>query len=98
MLGSCIGNAGLVSTYAGVCGEAGDVDGDAEDAMFTEVYDVQCLANCSVLVAEPGSGRIRLVLDSAGDCPVTPAAGGSSVLQMQHEHTSGPCAAIVSHP
>ena len=51
------------------------MDGDAEEALFSDVYDVQCLVNCSVLVAEPGSGRIRLILDSSTDCPAAAAAG-----------------------
>ena len=64
-----------MSTYAGICGEAGDRDGDAEDAMFSGILDIQCLANCSVLVTEPGSGRIRLILDSSADCPTRPTPG-----------------------
>ncbi|DBA78889.1 TPA: hypothetical protein ACH3X1_008771 [Trebouxia sp. C0004] len=60
---------GVVSTYAGVCGKAGDVDGNAAEALFSDVWDVQCLDNCSVLVAEPGSGRIRTIQDSSGTCP-----------------------------
>ena len=65
---------GYVSTYAGVCGQAGVLDGTAAEALFSDVGDVQCLSNCSVLVAEPGSGRIRIILDSSGTCPDPAAA------------------------
>ncbi len=65
--------AGVVSTYAGICGKAGDVDGNAAEALFSDVWDVQCLDNCSVLVAEPGSGRIRTIQDSSGTCPASTA-------------------------
>lgn len=74
-----------MSTYAGTCGEAGDVDGAAQDALFSEVFDVQCLANCSVLVSEPGSGRVRLILDTADDCPAAtpaPAPGRTHLLRV----------------
>lgn len=66
--------SGFVSTYAGTCGEAGDKDGDAREALFSDVFDIQCLANCSVLVAEPGTGRVRLILDS-NQCPPTTPPG-----------------------
>jgi len=71
--------AGVVSTYAGVCGKAGDVDGNAAEALFSDVWDVQCLDNCSVLVAEPGSGRIRTIQDSSGTCP-DPAASTAGLV------------------
>ena len=61
-----------MTTYAGVCNTAGYVDGLADEAMFSTISDVQCLANCSVLVAEPSSGRIRLVVDSSSKCPAVP--------------------------
>ena len=58
-----------MSTYAGTCGQkTGETDGGAQDALFSEVFDVQCLANCSVMVTEPGTGRVRLILDSE-QCP-----------------------------
>ncbi|KAL3150340.1 hypothetical protein ABBQ32_000184 [Trebouxia sp. C0010 RCD-2024] len=66
---------GSVSTYAGRCGETGEKDGGAQDALFSEVFDVQCLANCSVMVTEPGTGRVRLILDSE-HCPAPSAPPG----------------------
>lgn len=68
---------GQVTTYAGVCNTAGYVDGLADEAMFSTISDVQCLANCSVLVAEPSSGRIRLVVDSSSKCPAVPGKTGA---------------------
>lgn len=71
--------SGFVSTYAGTCGEAGDIDGGAQEALFSDVFDIQCLANCSVLVAEPGTGRVRLILDS-DHCPASATPGIASHL------------------
>lgn len=55
------------------------MDGDAGEALFSDVFDVQCLANCSVLVAEPNTGRVRLILDS-NDCPAPTTPGSASHL------------------
>jgi len=55
------------------------VDGNAAEALFSDVWDVQCLDNCSVLVAEPGSGRIRTIQDSSGTCP-DPAASTAGLV------------------
>ena len=65
---STVSHAQVLATYAGTCGQAGDVDGAAQDALFSKVFDVQCLSNCSVLVSEPGSGRVRLILDTVEHC------------------------------
>ena len=55
------------------------MDGNAAEALFSDVWDVQCLDDCSVLVAEPGSGRIRTIQDSSGTCP-DPAASTAGLV------------------
>lgn len=87
---------GSVSTYAGICGEAGEADGGAQEALFDDVFDVQCLANCSVLVTEPGTGRVRLILDS-DDCPAA-IPPGSLRQHKQHLHPHRPGAALWQLP
>lgn len=76
--------SGAVSTYAGTCGQSGDTDGGAQDALFSEVYDVQCLANCSVMVTEPGTGRVRLILDSQ-HCPAPASPPGTASIDPARE-------------
>ena len=58
----------VVTSLAGKCGWPGDVDGPADEALLSDVLDVQCLSNCSVLVTEPGAGRIRLIQDPSQPC------------------------------
>ena len=52
---------GTVSTLAGACGERpGHEDGPAAEARFgSSIKSIVCLANCSVLVGDVGTGRLR---------------------------------------
>lgn len=51
---------GLVSTLAGTCGLSGARDGPADEALFSNsMKSLVCLANCSVLVGDVATGRLR---------------------------------------
>ena len=64
--------AGEVATLAGQCTHAGDVDGDASEALFsTAIEGVACLSNCSILVTDPSSRTVRVITPD-GDCPGQP--------------------------
>lgn len=55
------GGEPYVSTLAGGCGgKPGFADGPAADALFSDgMQSLACLPNCSLLVGDLGSGRLR---------------------------------------
>lgn len=51
---------GMVTTLAGQCGHPGDQDGSGQEALFSPVIkSLVCLANCSLLVGDAGTGTLR---------------------------------------
>ncbi|KAL4420638.1 hypothetical protein ABPG75_010294 [Micractinium tetrahymenae] len=61
--------AGMVSTLAGQCGRPGDQDGGGQEALFSPVIkSIVCLANCSILVGDEGTGTLRAVLVHDPSC------------------------------
>ena len=66
--------AGEVDTLAGQCTHSGDVDGDANEALFsTAIEGIACLSNCSILVADPSSRTVRIITPD-GNCPGQPGS------------------------
>ncbi|KAL4457444.1 hypothetical protein ABPG75_012309 [Micractinium tetrahymenae] len=65
------GEEAVVSTLAGACGEKpGFADGPAGEALFSDgMKSLVCLPNCSLLVGDLGSGRLRLVDIDDPQCP-----------------------------
>ncbi|GAB4820848.1 hypothetical protein N2152v2_007894 [Parachlorella kessleri] len=64
-----ISPSGNVSTLAGKCGTPGARDGPGGEALFSSsMKSVVCLVNCSLLVADVSTGRLRLVIVHDAQC------------------------------
>ena len=69
-----VDRAGLITTFAGICGTSGNFDGDALNARFNTPGAVALDGSGSVFVADTGNERIRKVTRGT----VTTIAGGGA--------------------
>ena len=91
--------SGAVDTLAGRCGDkAGYEDGAAGEARFgSGIKSIACLPNCSVLVGDVSTGRLRCCSPTCSEHRCVPWYSHATLLSARHTCPPAPLAPLQAH-